>query len=193
MKLKVVVADDNPAVLRELVSLLEAEFDVVSTAENGQLAFEYARRNEPDIVVLDLEMPLLNGIEVTRKLRKLGRTPAVVICSVESDPEIIEAAQQAGALGYVFPQSAACMVCMVSGVLRLASTAGSIEFFLFVSAACLVPPSGFGDLIAERSSNMLSREAAFPLFGLRTASDSPTGSSKSATTSVTPFVRTSLS
>jgi len=82
---------------------------------------------------------------------------------------------------------------MVSGVLRLASTAGSIEFFLFVSAACLVPPSGFGDLIAERSSNMLSREAAFPLFGLRTASDSPTGSSKSATTSVTPFVRTSLS
>jgi len=102
MKLKVVVADDNPAVLRELVSLLEAEFDVVSTAENGQLAFEYARRNEPDIVVLDLEMPLLNGIEVTRKLRKLGRTPAVVICSVESDPEIIEAAQQAGALGYVF-------------------------------------------------------------------------------------------
>jgi len=102
MKLKVVVADDNPAVLRELVSLLEAEFDVVSTAENGQLAFEYARRNEPDIVVLDLEMPLLNNIEVTRKLRKLGRTPAVVICSVESDPEIIEAAQQAGALGYVF-------------------------------------------------------------------------------------------
>lgn len=102
MKLKVVVADDNPAVLRELVSLLDAEFDVVSTAENGQLAFEYARRNEPDIVVLDLEMPLLNGIEVTRKLRKLGRTPAVVICSVESDPEIIEAAQQAGALGYVF-------------------------------------------------------------------------------------------
>jgi len=102
MKLKVVVADDNPAVLRELVSLLEAEFDVVSTAENGQLAFEYARRNEPDIVVLDLEMPLLNGIEVTRKLRKLGRTPAVVICSVESSPEIIEAAQQAGALGYVF-------------------------------------------------------------------------------------------
>src|SRR5215471_10018395 len=102
MKLKVVVADDNSAVLQRLVSQLEAEFEVVSTAENGQLAFECTRRYEPDIVVLDLEMPLLNGIEVTRKLRKLGPTPAVVICSVESDPEIIEAAQQAGALGYVF-------------------------------------------------------------------------------------------
>jgi two-component system nitrate/nitrite response regulator NarL len=102
MKLKVVVADDNPAVLRRHVSLLEAEFDVVSTAENGQLALECIRRYKPEIVVLDLGMPLLNGIEVTRELKKLGPNPAVVICSVEQDPEIIEAAQQAGALGYVF-------------------------------------------------------------------------------------------
>jgi len=102
MKLKVVVADDNPAVLRRHVSLLEAEFDVVSTAENGQSALECIRRYKPEIVVLDLGMPLLNGIEVIRELRKLGPNPAVVICSVEQDPEIIEAAQQAGALGYVF-------------------------------------------------------------------------------------------
>jgi|SRR5215468_10286619 len=102
MKLKVVVADDNPAVLRRHVSLLEAEFDVVSTAENGQSALECIRRYKPEIVVLDLGMPLLNGIEVTRELKKLGPNPAVVICSVEQDPEIIEAARQAGALGYVF-------------------------------------------------------------------------------------------
>ena len=102
MKLKVVVADDNPLVLRALNSLLATEFTVVASAENGGLALECSRRYQPDIIVLDLEMPVLNGIEVTRKLRKLGPTPAVVICSVESDPEIIEAAQQAGALGYVF-------------------------------------------------------------------------------------------
>jgi DNA-binding NarL/FixJ family response regulator len=102
MKLKVVVADDNPAVLRQLVSLLETEFDVVCTAENGQGALECARRYHPDIVVLDLEMPVLNGIEATREVRKIGPTPAVVICSVETDPEIVEATQQAGALGYVF-------------------------------------------------------------------------------------------
>ena len=102
MMLKVVVADDNPAVLRRLVSLLATEFEVVSTAEHGKLALERSRRYQPDIIVLDLEMPLLNGIEVTRELRKLGPTPAVVICSVESGQEVIEAAQQAGALGYVF-------------------------------------------------------------------------------------------
>jgi DNA-binding NarL/FixJ family response regulator len=82
--------------------LLGAEFDVVATAKNGQLALECVRHYQPDIVVLDLDMPILNGIRVTRELRKLGPTPAVVICSVESDPEIVEAAQQAGALGYVF-------------------------------------------------------------------------------------------
>jgi DNA-binding NarL/FixJ family response regulator len=102
MKLKVVVADDNPAVLRRVASLLGTEFDVVSTAENGQLALESAQRHQPDVVVLDLAMPFLNGIEVIRELRKLGLTPAVVICTVESGQEMIEAAQGAGALGYVF-------------------------------------------------------------------------------------------
>src|SRR5262250_3050594 len=102
MKLKVVVADDNPAVLRRLVSLLEAEFDVVSTAENGQQALECTRHYKPQIVVLDLGLPDVNGLRVTRELKKLGPNPAVVICSVERDPEIIEAAQQAGAIGYVF-------------------------------------------------------------------------------------------
>jgi len=102
MKLKVVVADDNPAVLSQLVSVLEPAFEVVCTAENGHLALERARRYEPDIVVLDLAMPVRNGLEVTRELKKLSPSPAVVICSVERDPAFIEAAQQAGALGYVF-------------------------------------------------------------------------------------------
>ena len=52
-------------------------------------------------VVLDLEMPFLNGIKVTWELRKAGPTPAVVICSVENDAESINAAQEAGALGFV--------------------------------------------------------------------------------------------
>jgi DNA-binding NarL/FixJ family response regulator len=99
---RVVVADDNPDVSLQVVSVLRIEFDVVATAKNGQLAIECVRDYNPDIIVLDLEMPILNGIEVTRELRKAGPTPAVVICSVQSDPEIIEAAQQAGALGYVF-------------------------------------------------------------------------------------------
>jgi DNA-binding NarL/FixJ family response regulator len=99
-RLRIIVADDNPAFLRELTSLLAPEFDVVATAANGRSALDLIRRYKPDLVVLDLGMPLLNGIEVTRELAK--HTPPVVICSVETDPEVVEAAQRAGALAYVF-------------------------------------------------------------------------------------------
>jgi DNA-binding NarL/FixJ family response regulator len=99
-RLRIIVADDNPAFLRELISLLTAEFEVVATAADGKSALDLIRRYKPDLVVLDLAMPILNGIELTRVLAK--HSPSVVICSVETDPEIVEGARQVGALGYVF-------------------------------------------------------------------------------------------
>ena len=101
-RFRIVVADDNPAFLREVTSLLAVEFDVVATATDGKLALDLIRRYQPDLVVLDLQMPGLNGIEVTRELAKHPQSPRVVICSVETDPEIVEGARQAGALAYVF-------------------------------------------------------------------------------------------
>jgi DNA-binding NarL/FixJ family response regulator len=101
-RLRIIVADDTPAFLRELTSLLEAEFDVVATAADGKSALELIRRYKPDVVVLDLGMPVLSGLEVTRELAKSSFGPPVVICSVETDPEVVEAAQQAGAIAYVF-------------------------------------------------------------------------------------------
>jgi DNA-binding NarL/FixJ family response regulator len=101
-KLRIVVADDNPAFLRELTSLLAAEFDVVATAADGKLALDLIRRYKPDLAVLDLGMPGLNGIEVMQELVESSQDPPVVICSVETDPEIVEAARQAGASAYVF-------------------------------------------------------------------------------------------
>jgi len=102
MKLRIVVADDNTAFLAKIVSVLAAEFEVVATAADGRSALECIRLYRPNVVVLDLEMPGLNGLEVTRGLAESPSSPAVVICSVENDPEIVEAARQAGALGYVF-------------------------------------------------------------------------------------------
>jgi two-component system, NarL family, response regulator DegU len=102
MKPRIVIADDNTQFLGELVSVLRTDFDVVETAADGRSALECILRSQPDAVVLDLEMPLLNGIEVTRELMKCFPGSPVVVCSVESDPEIVEVAQQAGVLGYVF-------------------------------------------------------------------------------------------
>jgi DNA-binding NarL/FixJ family response regulator len=99
---RIFVADDNPAFLRELASSLAAEFDVVATATDGRSALDLIRRYKPDLVVLDLTMPVLNGIEVTRELAMSSSSPPVVICSVETDPEVVEAARKAGAAAYVF-------------------------------------------------------------------------------------------
>ena len=105
MKLRIVVADDNSAFLAKLASVLATEFEVVATAADGKSALECIRLYQPNVVVLDLEMPGINGIEVVKELTKYPSGPAIVICSIEDDPEIVEAAQQAGALGYVFKAS----------------------------------------------------------------------------------------
>ena|ERR1700704_4089928 len=102
MKLRILVADDNAPFLRKLASVLGAEFEVVATVADGQAAVESARKWQPDVVVLDLEMPILNGIDAARELIKQHPAPKTLICSVESDPEIVEASLQAGVLGYVF-------------------------------------------------------------------------------------------
>lgn len=101
-KVRVVVADDNPSFLRSIVLLLAVDFDVVATASDGKWALELIHQHEPDVAILDLQMPLLNGIEVTKRLAENPSGPSVVICSVETDPEIVEAALRAGALAYVF-------------------------------------------------------------------------------------------
>ena len=101
-RLRVLLADDNSAFLQKITSLLAIEFDVVATATDGNSALDLIRRYVPDLAVLDLGMPGLNGIEVMQELAKSSQYPPIVICSVETDSEIVEAARQAGALGYVF-------------------------------------------------------------------------------------------
>src|SRR5262245_56361492 len=99
---RIVAADDNPRALQTVVSLLASEFDLVATASDGSSAADAIERYRPDIAVLELSMPGLNGLEITRKfMQNPASDLAIVICSVETDPEIIEAAVKAGASAYV--------------------------------------------------------------------------------------------
>jgi len=82
-------------------SALRDSVDVLATAGDGHAALDLIVDLKPDVVVLDLEMPGLNGLEVTRALMQNGASPAVVICSVHSDRDLIESALAAGALAYV--------------------------------------------------------------------------------------------
>jgi DNA-binding NarL/FixJ family response regulator len=93
--------------LEKMVSILELEFDVVKTAKDGKASLEVILECQPDVAVLDLEMLGLNALEITSELMKRNPRPAIVICSVERDPEVVAAALKVGVLGYVFKACAA--------------------------------------------------------------------------------------
>ena len=101
VKLRAVVADDNPEFLSQVLRTVSAELDVVGTASDGPSALDSIGTLRPDIAIIDLKMPGLNGIELTRKVTCCPPKAAVVICSLESDPDVIQHALDAGAMGYV--------------------------------------------------------------------------------------------
>lgn len=100
-KLRIIVADDDPSMLRQICRFLEARFEIAGTADNGLSALKLIHQKSPDIVVLDLGMPVLNGMEVVRHLKQSPSSPAIVICSIETGSVVIASAINAGALGFV--------------------------------------------------------------------------------------------
>ena len=100
-RVRIVIADDDPMSLDELGNLLEAQFDTVGRAENGKRLIECVHKLQPAVVVTDLSMPEMNGIEAARHITKAYPNVKVVILSVHCDPAFVEAAFEAGALGYV--------------------------------------------------------------------------------------------
>jgi DNA-binding NarL/FixJ family response regulator len=96
------VADDSQGIRERVIKLLEGHFDVVGFAENGHQAIAAALALVPDLVVLDISMPGLNGIEVASRLRDLGCTGKIVFLTVHEDPDYLKAAFLAGARGYVY-------------------------------------------------------------------------------------------
>jgi DNA-binding NarL/FixJ family response regulator len=98
---RVVLADDEPGFIAASVRLLEPEFDVVKAVGDGKQLLDEAPGLKPDLVVLDISMPVLNGIETARQLRSLGCQSRIVFLSVHGDPEYVDAGFAAGASGYV--------------------------------------------------------------------------------------------
>ena len=104
---RVILADDQKEMLRAVVLTLRDEFRVVGTAENGTEAVDLTTRLCPDVLVLDVCMPVENGITAAYHLKDLGSTTRIVFLTVNHDPDFVEAAMSAGALGYVLKHSLA--------------------------------------------------------------------------------------
>ena len=98
---RILLADDQREILAMVNSILSTEFTVVGIAEDGMHAVDLAMNLQPDILVLDISMPLVNGIEAACRLRERASQVRIIFLTVHSDPEFVEAALGAGAFGYV--------------------------------------------------------------------------------------------
>ena len=104
MSIRILIADDHQLFREGVVNLLSAcpQIEIAGQAENGQEVIEKARKLKPDIVVMDLTMPLLSGTEATRILRDEQPETKIMILSMHSDKLYVKRALEAGASGYLF-------------------------------------------------------------------------------------------
>ncbi len=103
---RVLLADDHRMVAEGLKSVLEEEFDLVGIVEDGRALVKAARELKPDVIVADISMPLLNGIDALAQLKKHDSKVRVVLLTMHRDPAYARRALQLGALGFVLKHSA---------------------------------------------------------------------------------------
>lgn len=106
-KARVLLGDDHALILRGIGGLLEKEYDLVGSVDNGQSALESALHLKPDVVVLDISMPLLNGIDATREITKALPKAKVILLTMHTNAAYLRQGLHAGASGYVLKSGAA--------------------------------------------------------------------------------------
>ena len=106
-KPRVLMADDHSLILAGLRKLVEGECDVVGTVEDGRALVEAAQKLRPDLILMDISMPLLNGLEAARQLAKLVPESKLIMLTMHASPTYATEAFQAGASGYLLKRCAA--------------------------------------------------------------------------------------
>lgn len=99
--MRILLADDHPQLLERVAALLRPFFDVVGTAHNGEELIAEAMRLNPDLIVTDISMPILTGIEAAHRLHETGSRAMFVFLTIHSEDEFVRACMEEGALGYV--------------------------------------------------------------------------------------------
>jgi DNA-binding NarL/FixJ family response regulator len=108
-KISVLLVDDHTVVRQGLRALLrpEEDIEVVGEAENGRQAVQAVKKNPPDVVIMDVAMPLLNGLEATRQILKNVPSTKVLVLTSYSDDDCVQQLTEAGVSGYLIKQTAA--------------------------------------------------------------------------------------
>jgi len=162
MSISVIIIDDHAVVRDGLRLLIETQSDmkVVDEASNGRGAVRQALRTNPDIVVMDLAMPELNGIEATRQIRENCPTTKVIILSMHSSSEHIFQVLKAGANGYLLKESAGAEVINAirsvhSGKRYLSEKIGDQMIDEYISHRGIVEPTSPLSKLSSREREIL--------------------------------------
>lgn len=102
---KILIADDHSMVIDGLRGLLEPEYEVVGAVNDGRAVLPEVQNLKPDVVIIDISMPLLNGLDCTRQLREAGCTAKILILTMHPDATLAQEALAAGASGYLLKSS----------------------------------------------------------------------------------------
>ena len=105
-KPRILLADDHALVLEGFRRILNDHYDLVGTAEDGRALLEAAKTLEPDLVILDVSMPLLNGIDAAGQLKKLLPKTKIIFVTMHADRDYVRSAFESGASGYLLKRSA---------------------------------------------------------------------------------------
>jgi DNA-binding NarL/FixJ family response regulator len=106
-KIKILIADDQKLIREGLKVLLEMEesFMVIGEASNGQQAVDLYIKLRPDIVLMDIQMPVINGVEAIKKILELDKEAKIIILTTFDDDEYVYEGLKSGALGYILKDS----------------------------------------------------------------------------------------
>src|SRR5512135_466441 len=107
MKRRLLLADDHTLLLEGIRLLLEPEYELVGSVEDGLALLAAAKTLKPDVILLDISMPALNGIDAARRLRKVVPSARLIFLTMHAGPDYVAAAFQAGAMGYLLKRAAA--------------------------------------------------------------------------------------
>jgi DNA-binding NarL/FixJ family response regulator len=100
-RVRILLAEDHDKMRDRVKRLLNRDFEVIESVENGFALLEAASRLKPDVCVLDISMPVLNGIETATRLRKSGSTAKIVFLTIHEETDFVQAAMETGASGFV--------------------------------------------------------------------------------------------
>ena len=106
IRARVLLADDHPELIEDLRAVLEPEFEVVATVGDGNALVAAAETIAPDVIVTDIFMPGLNGIEAAGEILRRNPAARIVFVTVHENPELVQQGLAAGALGYVLKVTA---------------------------------------------------------------------------------------